>query len=167
MCRNSVFSLWKLIIIVINYAISDHMRKWYSIFFPLLPPPPLFLTCLDCTLAPFNSNHDFVKKKKKVLLSSNFSLNWSLWELRRAHKAHAIAFQKSRVHQDHFLTSKSWPSLGWMPKSSITYLPFSHTVPQGTGHHWRQEIEQKKVLGLEVFQRFITWLNLRKFSQVW
>lgn len=107
MCRNFVFSLWKLIIIVINYAISDHMRKWYFIFFPLFLPPPLFLTCLDCTLAPFNPN-DFVKKKKKALLSSNFSFNWSLWELGWAHKAHAIAFQKSRVHQDHFLTSKSW-----------------------------------------------------------
>lgn len=82
-------------------------------------------------------------KKKKVSFSSNFSFNWSLWELKWAPKAHTVAFQKSRVHQDHFLTSMSWPRLGWNPRRSTTYLPFSDTFPQGTGLCQRQEIEQK------------------------
>lgn len=115
------------------------MRKLYFLFFPLLPP--LFLTCLDCTFAPFN--HSNSVKKNKAFLSSNISFNWFLWELRWAHKAYAMAFQKSRVHQDHFLTSMFWPRLGWMPRRSTTYSPFSDTFPQDTGHHQREEIEQK------------------------
>lgn len=80
----------------------------YSLF-----PHSLFVTCLDSGLATSSCPN----LKYAYVYSLVFFVLSTLQDLRCAPEAHVVAFQTSRLDQDHFpsTNSVSWPGLGFMP----------------------------------------------------
>lgn len=141
------------------------MGKWYFLFFSVFTPPPLFVMCLDYNLG-LSTPANVVKKKKVFFL--HVFCSTGLCETLGEHPKHMRLFSEIKsgsrsLSKDNLnVSAKAW--LHAREGGPHTYpflillLKLLVTV--------RDRKLSKKVLGLEVFQRFITWLNLGKFSQV-
>lgn len=148
---------------------------FYLFFFIPLPPTPFLLhvwivPSTPSKIAP-STPSNFLKKFKKVFLSSYFSFSWSLWDLRWAPKAYVIAFQKSRVDQDHFLriTSMSWPGFRCMPRkeyhilSLFWYFSSSYWSLSETGNWAKKSLDWR-------FSRDLSlgwiWVSFHRFDKI-